>query len=327
MKKAFITGVTGQDGSYLADFLLKKGYEVHGLVRQSTQFTSEHWGYLSYALSNYPETCIIHHGDLNDYGAIRDILEEVQPDEVYNLAAQSHVGQSFSQPNNTCTVTGMGALHVLEAVRRSCPKARFYQASSSEMFGKVQESPQNELTTFYPRSPYGCAKVFAHMTTVNYRESYGIHASSGILFNHESERRGESFVTRKITKAAARISLGMQDKLVLGNIDAKRDWGYAPDYVEAMWMMLQQDIPDDFVIGTGIQYTVRDFLDAAFAGVELRWKNFVEFDKRFMRPSEVDHLLADASKAKRVLGWEPRVNFGQLVDRMLQHDLKLAYTK
>lgn len=324
-KKAFITGITGQDGSYLADLLLRKGYQVHGLVRQSTQFTPDRWGYLRDALTNYPNDCHIHHGDLNDYGSIRDLLDIIKPDEIYNLAAQSHVGHSFLQPINTCEVTAIGAMRVLEAMRKSCPTARFYQASSSEQFGKVINSPQNENTPFYPRSPYGCAKIFAHWTTINYREAYNLFACNGILFNHESERRGETFVTRKITRAATRIKLGLQKKLILGNIDALRDWGYAPDYVYAMWLMLQRDKPEDFVIGTGIQHSVRDFLNVTFNCVGLgNWESYVEFDPRFMRPSEVDHLLADTTKANEVLNWKPNVTFEQMIDRMVLHDFEIA---
>jgi GDPmannose 4,6-dehydratase len=324
-KKAFITGITGQDGSYLADLLLSKGYEVHGLVRQSTQFTPDRWGYLKDALINYPDNCVIHHGDLNDYSAIKDLLEAIKPSEIYNLAAQSHVGHSFSQPINTCEVTAMGAMRVLEAMKKSCPNARFYQASSSEQFGKVVTSPQNEDTPFYPRSPYGCAKIFAHWSTVNYREAYNIFACNGILFNHESERRGETFVTRKITRAATRIKLGLQQKLVLGNIDALRDWGYAPEYVYAMWLMLQQDTPQDYVIGTGIQHSVKDFLKLTFDCVGLGdWKPYVDFDQRFMRPSEVDHLLADTRKANNKLGWKPMITFEQMVNKMVLHDLEIA---
>lgn len=322
MKRAFITGPTGQDGSYLVDLLLTKGYEVHGLVRQSTQWTPDRWGHLAKAMR--AGQLNIHFGDLTDAFGMRTLLDQIKPDEVYNLAAQSHVGISFDQPVNTCNVTGLGALNLLEAIRRSGLPAKFYQASSSEMFGKVQESPQRESTPFYPRSPYGCAKVFAHFITQNYRESYGTFAASGILFNHESERRGENFVTRKITRALGRIVSGDQDSLTLGNTDARRDWGYAPDYVEAMWMMLQLDKPEDFVIGTGEKNSVQDFIDEAFKIVNLDPKDFVKQDPRFMRPSEVDTLLADASKAKTVMGWEPKVRFKELVKKMVEHDIELA---
>lgn len=325
LKRALITGVSGQDGSYLADFLLQKGYEVHGLIRQSTQFTPDKWGYLRQAMqhSNFH----VVHGDLNDSSGARNLIESIEPDEVYNLAAQSHVGLSFEQPENTVEVTAMGPLRLLDAIRRAkhlTKSCRFYQASSSEMFGKVRQTPQNENTPFYPRSPYGCAKTFAHHATVNYRESYGIFATSGILFNHESERRGENFVTRKITRAIGRIIAGTQKELVLGNLDAKRDWGYAPDYVEAMWLMLQQDTPDDYVIGTGETYSVQQFLDAAFAHAGLDVKQFVKQDERFARPSEVDTLCADASKAHSKLNWKPKVTFDELVRRMVDHDIELA---
>jgi len=321
-KRAFITGVTGQDGSYLVDLLVGKGYEVHGLVRQSTQFTPDRWGHLKNAMKN--NQLQVHFGDLTDSSGIRTLIETIRPDEVYNLAAQSHVGISFDQPENTSEVTAMGPLKLLEAIRRSKISCRFYQASSSEMFGKVQESPQRESTPFYPRSPYGCAKVYAHYLTQNYRESYGMFAVSGILFNHESERRGENFVTRKITRAIGRIKAGTQSDLVLGNTDARRDWGYAPDYVEAMWLMLQQDTPEDFVIGTGEMHSVQEFIDKAFAHAGLDPRHYVKQDQRFMRPSEVDTLLGDASKAREKLGWKPSITFDQLVQRMVDHDVALA---
>lgn len=320
-KRAFITGPTGQDGSYLADLLLDKGYEVHGLIRQTTQFTPDRWGYLKDAMKR---GLIVHHGDLQDASLMRTLIEDIKPDEVYNLGAQSHVGQSFDQPINTVGSTAMGPLNLLEAIRRSCPAARFYQASSSEMFGKVQETPQRETTPFYPRSPYGCAKTFGHYITQNYREAYGLYACSGILFNHESERRGENFVTRKITRAAARIKMGLQTELVLGNTDARRDWGYAPDYVEAMWLMLQQDEPRDFVIGTGKRHSVQDFIDATFFQAALDPKAHVRLDPRFMRPAEVDTLQADSTLAREKLGWSPKVDFEGLVSRMLNHDMSLA---
>lgn len=322
MKKAFITGVTGQDGSYLVDLLIEKGYEVHGLIRQSTQFTPDRWGHLRSAmLSN---NLIVHHGDLMDASGMRGLLEDINPDEVYNLAAQSHVGLSFDQPVNTSEVTALGALNLLDAIRRSRINCRFYQASSSEMFGKVRETPQNESTPFYPRSPYGCAKVYAHYITQNYRESYGIFACSGILFNHESERRGENFVTRKITRAVGRIKEGLQQDLKLGNTSAMRDWGYAPEYVEAMWRMLQHENPEDFVIGTGVQHSVQEFVDTAFNAVGLDSKNYLKTDEKFMRPSEVDTLTGDYSKAKKLLGWEPKVDFNTLVKKMVDHDVEIA---
>jgi len=321
MRRAFITGPTGQDGSYLCDLLLGKGYEVHALVRQSTQFTPDRWGHLRGAMQN---GLVVHHGDLIDASLMRNLIEEIRPDEVYNLAAQSHVGQSFEQPINTVDVTAMGPLVLLEAIRRSKVPARFYQASSSEMFGRVTSFPQAEHTRFHPRSPYGCAKAFGHHITVNYREAYGLFACSGILFNHESERRGETFVTRKITRAVGRIKAGLQRELVLGNTEAKRDWGYAPDYVEAMWLMLQHDRPDDFVIGTGEQHSVQEFLEAAFARAGLDWNRYVRRDPRLMRPAEVDTLCASALHARSILGWEPKTSFRKLVERMTDHDIGLA---
>lgn len=322
MKRAFVTGPTGQDGSYLCDFLQEKGYEVHALVRQSTQFTSDRWGHLRGAMQ---KGLIVHHGDITDASLMRTLIEVIKPDEVYNLAAQSDVGQSFDQPINTVGATALGPLNLLEAIRHSCPQAKFYQASSSEMFGKAKETPQKESTRFHPRSPYGCAKTFGHYITQNYREAYGIYACSGILFNHESERRGENFVTRKITRAVGRIKFGRQIELKLGNTDPKRDWGYAPDYVEAMWMMLQHHEPKDFVIGTGIQHSVQQFVEAAFKVVNLDWRSYVKEDPKFVRPAEVDTLQADWSRAKLELGWQPKVNFNQLVKKMVDHDLQLAY--
>jgi GDPmannose 4,6-dehydratase len=321
-KKSFITGATGQDGSYLVDLLLEKEYEVHCLIRQSTQFTPDRWGYLRKAMM--AGKIEIHHGDLMDASGMRALLEAIEPDEVYNLAAQSHVGLSFDQPINTSEVTALGALNILDAIRRSRLKCKFYQASSSEMFGKVRESPQNEGTPFYPRSPYGCAKAYAHYITQNYRESYGIYACSGILFNHESERRGENFVTRKITRAVGRIKAGIQDSLELGNTDALRDWGYAPEYVEAMWIMLQQESPDDYVIGTGVQHSVKDFVEESFAAAGLDHKNYVKTNTKFTRPSEVDTLRADISKAEKILGWSPKTDFRGLVSKMVNHDIELA---
>jgi len=321
-KKAFITGVTGQDGSYLVDLLISKGYEVHGLIRQSTQFTPDRWGHLKGAMLS--QKLEVHHGDLMDASGMRAMLETVQPDEIYNLAAQSHVGISFEQPVNTSEVTALGALNLLDAIKRSKLNCKFYQASSSEMFGKVRSTPQNEETPFYPRSPYGCAKVYAHYITQNYRESYDMFACSGILFNHESERRGENFVTRKITRAVGRIKVGLQDELRMGNTSALRDWGYAPEYVEAMWLMLQQNKPDDYVIGTGTRHSVQEFIDEAFAIAELDKEKYVKIDQKFMRPSEVDTLIGDATKAKEVLGWTPQVDFKLLVKRMVEHDIALA---
>lgn len=322
MKKAFITGVTGQDGSYLADLLLSKGYEVHGLIRQSTQFTPDRWGHLKGAMQS--SNFCVHHGDLMDASGMRALVEHIGPDEIYNLAAQSHVGHSFNQPVSTSEVTALGALNLLDAIRRSGIRTKFYQASSSEMFGRVHETPQTEKTPFYPRSPYGCAKVYAHFITQNYRESYGIFACSGILFNHESERRGENFVTRKITRAVGRIKAGMQNELKLGNTSALRDWGYAPEYVEAMWLMMQHSEPHDFVIGTGKQYSVQDFVEAAFERANLDWKHYVKTDNSLLRPSEVDTLKADITCARKVLGWNPKTDFFNLVGKMVDHDICLA---
>lgn len=322
MKKAIITGVSGQDGSYLADLLLDKGYEVHGLIRQTTQFTSDRWGHLRGAMQH--SSFYVHYGDVADATGVRTLIDEIQPDEVYNLAAQSHVGQSFEQPINTVNVTAMGPLNVLEAIRRSGSKTRFYEASSSEMFGNVLETPQRETTAFNPRSPYGCAKVFGHQITKNYREAYGIYAVSGILFNHESERRGENFVTRKITRAVGRIVAGKQDNLTLGDVTAKRDWGYAPEYVDAMWRMMQQDVPQDYVIGTGDELSVGEFCKLAFGCVNLDWKDYVKFDESNVRPSEVYTLRADPSKAKAELDWSPRVKVYDLIKIMVDHDVALA---
>lgn len=321
-KKAFITGVTGQDGSYLVDLLSSKGYEVHGLIRQSTQFTPDRWGYLRNAMIS--KKLEVHHGDLMDASGMRTMLETIQPDEVYNLAAQSHVGISFEQPVNTTTVTALGALNLLDAIKRSKLNCKFYQASSSEMFGKVRETPQNETTPFYPRSPYGCAKAYAHYITQNYRESYGMFACSGILFNHESERRGENFVTRKITRAIGRIKVGLQNELLIGNTTAVRDWGYAPEYVNAMWLMLQQDKPDDYVIGTGVQHSVQEFIDEAFSIANLDKEKYIKIDERFMRPSEVDTLIGNSEKARLALGWSSQVDFKSLVKKMVDHDILLA---
>ncbi|HZJ43062.1 MAG TPA: GDP-mannose 4,6-dehydratase [Pyrinomonadaceae bacterium] len=322
-KKALITGVTGQDGSYLAEFLLSKGYEVHGVIRRSSSFNTQRIDHL-YQDPHKPDTRLfLVHADLNDSSSLNTILRDIQPDEVYNLAAQSHVRVSFDIPEYTSEVAGVGTIRILEAIRASGIKTRFYQASSSEMFGQAPP-PQNENTVFHPRSPYACAKVFSHYVTVNYREAYGLFACSGILFNHESERRGETFVTRKITRAASRIKLGLQDRLYLGNLDARRDWGYAKDYIEAMWLMLQAEKADDYVIATGETHSVKEFVEEAFNCLELDWNQYVEIDPWYYRPSEVDLLLGDATKARRELGWQPKVGFKQLVRLMIDHDLKLA---
>ena len=321
MPRALITGITGQDGSYLADLLLAKGYEVHGLVRRSSTRSTER-------IEHGDDRLVLHHGDLADGAGLARVVRSVAPDEVYNLGAQSHVHVSFSQATYTADVTGAGVTRLLEAVRDTQESAgkpiRFYQASSSEMFGKVAETPQRESTPFHPRSPYGCAKVYAHWQTVNYREAYGMHASCGILFNHESPRRGEEFVTRKIAKAVARIVTGKQDTLRLGNLDAKRDWGFAGDYVQAMWLMLQQDTPDDYVIATGETHTVREFCEAAFDHVGMDYRKHVVCDPALHRPAEVDLLLGDASKARRVLGWTPTVTFRDLVTVMVEAELQAA---
>lgn len=323
MKKALITGITGQDGSYLAELLLDKGYEVHGIIRRSSSFNTGRIDQI-YQDPHVANTRLrLIYGDLNDASSLNTILRNVQPDEIYNLGAQSHVRVSFDVPEYTGEVTALGALRLLEAIRESGLRPKFYQASSSEMFGKVQDVPQRETTPFYPRSPYGVAKVYAYWITVNYREAYGLYACNGILFNHESPRRGETFVTRKITRAAARIKLGLQQDLYLGNLDAKRDWGYAADYVAAMWMMLQQDQPDDYVIATGETHTVREFLDAAFGHLDLDWKQYVKIDPKYYRPAEVDLLIGDAGKAKKQLQWEPRVRFRELAEMMVEADLQL----
>ena len=298
MKKALITGITGQDGSYLAELLLSKGYEVHGLIRRASSFNTERLEPIYKDPHRTDTRLFLHHGDLANSVAVFTLIAKIEPDEIYNLGAQSHVRVSFDIPEYTGDVTGVGTARILEAMRHAAPKARFYQASSSEMFGLVRETPQRETTPFYPRSPYGAAKVYSHWMTVNYRESYGIHASNGILFNHESPRRGETFVTRKITRAAARIKAGLQEKLYLGNLDAKRDWGYAPEYVEAMWLMLQQEKPDDYVIATGETHSIREFLDLSFGHAGLEWKKYVEVDPHYYRPTEVDLLIGDAAKAK-----------------------------
>jgi len=326
MKTALITGITGQDGSYLTELLLKKGYEVHGVIRRSSSFNTGRIDHIYQDPHVDDARLILHYGDLADAVQMVKLLYELQPDEIYNLGAQSHVKVSFDIPEYTGDVDGLGTLRILEAIRESglLKKTRFYQASSSEMFGKVQEVPQKETTPFWPRSPYGCAKVFAHWLTVNYRESYGLHASSGILFNHESPRRGETFVTRKITRAATRIKLGLQEKLFLGNLDAKRDWGFAGEYVEMMWLMLQQEQPDDYVIATNETHSVRDFCQETFALLGLDWEQYVVHDARYERPAEVDLLIGDPAKARKQLGWEPKVRFKELVKIMVDADLKLA---
>jgi len=320
MPKALITGVTGQDGSYLAEFLLAQGYEVHGLKRRASSFNTDRVDHL-YADPHQPSARFhLHYGDLTDASSLAWLLAALAPDEVYNLGAQSHVKVSFEIPEYTAEVVGVGAVRLLEAIRRTGLKCRFYQASSSEMFGSTPP-PQSETSAFHPRSPYACAKVFAHQATVNYRESYGLHGSCGILFNHESPRRGETFVTRKITRGVAQIYLGVEDKLYLGNLEARRDWGFAGDYVEAMWRMLQQDEPGDYVIGTGESHTVREFVETAFAAAGLDWREHVRIDPRYYRPAEVDDLRADVSKARRVLGWAPRVSFRELVRMMVEADI------
>jgi len=326
MKKALITGITGQDGSYLAELLLSKGYEVHGVIRRSSTFNTDRIDHLYTDPSVYGKKLFLHYGDLADSVQMVKLLYELQPDEIYNLGAQSHVRVSFDIPEYTGDVDGLGAQRILEAIREAglVKKCRYYQASSSEMFGKVQEGPQTEKTPFWPRSPYGCAKVYAYWLTVNYRESYNLHASNGILFNHESPRRGETFVTRKITRAATRIKLGLQDALVLGNLDARRDWGYAKEYVEMMWLMLQQDKPDDYVVATNETHTVKEFCQEAFGLLGLDWEKYVKYDARYERPAEVDLLIGDPAKARKQLNWEPKVRFKDLVKIMVESDLKLA---
>ena len=321
-KKALITGITGQDGSYLAELLLSKGYEVHGIIRRASTFNTGRLEDIYQDPHDSGKRLSLHYGDLSDGSAMARLLGKIQPDEIYNLAAQSHVRVSFDCPEYTADITGTGTVRLLEAIREAGLKPRFYQASSSEMFGKVMEVPQKETTPFYPRSPYGCAKVYSHWITINYRESYGLHASNGILFNHESPRRGETFVTRKITRAVAHIKQGLQKKLYLGNLDAQRDWGYAKEYVEAMWLMLQQPEPDDYVVATNETHSIREFLEHAFTHVSLNWKDYVEFDERYCRPTEVDLLIGDYSKAKRKLGWEPRTKFVDLVKLMVEADVK-----
>ena len=323
-RRALITGITGQDGSYLAEFLLGKGYEVHGIVRRSSSFNTGRIGHLYVDPHKTEARLFLHYGDLVDGIGLREILTRVQPDEVYNLGAQSHVRVSFDQPVYTVQSDALGTINLLEAIRDTKLPIRFYQASSSEMYGKVVETPQTEKTPFYPRSPYACAKVYSFWQTVNYREAYGMFAVNGILFNHESPRRGETFVTRKITRAATRIKEGLQEKLFLGNLEAKRDWGFAGDYVEAMWLMLQHVNADDYVIATGQTHSVSEFLDEVFGMLELDWKRYVQVDPRYFRPSEVDLLQGDASKARRELGWQPKASFKQLAQMMTEADLKLA---
>jgi len=343
MKKALITGITGQDGAYLSEFLLKKNYEVHGIKRRSSSFNTQRIDHLYQDPHVDNKRLILHYGDLTDTSNLIRIIQSVQPDEIYNLGAQSHVQVSFEVPEYTADTDGIGTLRLLEAIRILCmeKKIKFYQASTSELYGKVQETPQNEITPFYPRSPYAAAKLYAYWIVVNYRESYGMHASNGILFNHESPLRGETFVTRKVTRAAARIGLGLQDKLYIGNINAKRDWGFAGDYVELMWLMLQQDQPDDYVIATGLSVTVRDFITMAFkeTDINIKWegkdinekginqangKVLIEIDPRYFRPTEVDSLIGDPSKAKTKLGWQPKVQLPELVKMMMQYDINLA---
>ena len=320
MPKAFITGITGQDGSYLADLLSAKGYEIHGLKRRSSSFNTDRVNHLYEDFHKSGAKFFLHFSDLHDASSLAALLADIRPDEIYNLGAQSHVKVSFDIPEYTSDVVALGTVRLLEAMRRTNLRCRFYQASSSEMFGSTP-APQSEISKFHPRSPYACAKVFAHQITVNYRESYGLHASCGILFNHESPRRGETFVTRKITRAVAQISLGLNDKLYLGNLEARRDWGYAGDYVEAMWTMLQQDTPDDYVIGTGESHSVREFVAEAFTYAGLDWEKFVQIDPRYYRPAEVDDLRADCSKARTQLGWQSRVSFKELVAMMVDADL------
>jgi GDPmannose 4,6-dehydratase len=325
-KRALITGITGQDGSYLTELLLEKDYEVHGIIRRSSTFNTDRIDHIYVDPHSAGARLFLHYGDLTDGTTLRRIIEEVKPTEIYNLGAQSHVRVSFDSPEYTADAVGMGVLRILEAVRdyqqRTGIEVRFYQAGSSEMFGKVQEIPQKETTPFYPRSPYACAKVYGHWQTVNYRESYNLFACNGILFNHESPRRGETFVTRKITRAVARILAGKQKQLFLGNLDAKRDWGYAKDYVKAMWLMLQQDKADDYVIATNETHSIREFLDIAFNYVNLKWSDYVEFDPRYLRPAEVELLIGDSTKAKQQLGWEPSVTFEGLVKLMVDSDIK-----
>jgi len=321
VKRALITGITGQDGSYLAEFLLDKGYEVHGIIRRASTFNTRRIDHIYQDPHINGVRLFLHYGDLTDGSNLSRLIAKIQPAEIFNLAAQSHVRVSFDVPEYTGDVVALGTTRLLEAIRETGLQPRFYQASSSELYGLIQETPQKETTPFYPRSPYAAAKLYAYWMTVNAREAYNLYACNGILFNHESERRGETFVTRKISRGAAAIKLGLQDKLFLGNLDAQRDWGYAPDYVEAMWMMLQQDEPEDFVIATGETHSVREFVQEAFGKLGLNWEDHVEIDPRYYRPTEVDLLIGDASKAKNKMGWEPKVTFKELVHRMVEHDL------
>lgn len=325
-RRALITGITGQDGSYLTELLLAKDYDVHGIIRRASTFNTDRLDHLYQDPHEEHRNLFLHYGDLADASSLARIIHEVEPDEIYNLGAQSHVAVSFKKPAYTVDVTGTGTLRLLEAAMELNKKkpVRFYQASSSEMFGDVREVPQTEATPFYPRSPYACAKVYAFHQTVNYREAYGLFTSNGILFNHESPRRGETFVTRKITRAVGRIAEGLQEKLYLGNIDAKRDWGFAKDYVEAMWLMLQQEDPDDYVVATGEMHSIREFLELAFSHVSLDWEDYVEIDQKLFRPSEVNLLLGDPAKAREKLGWEPQTTFPELVQLMVESDLELA---
>ncbi len=326
MKRALITGITGQDGSYLAELLLEKGYEVHGVIRRASTFNTSRIDHLYNDPHVHGTRLFLHYGDLADSVQMVKLLYSLKPDEIYNLGAQSHVRVSFDIPEYTGDVDGLGSVRILEAIREAglVKKCRYYQASSSEMFGKVLEVPQTETTPFWPRSPYGCAKVYAYWLTVNYRESYNLHASNGILFNHESPRRGETFVTRKITRAATRIKMGLQDSLYLGNLDAQRDWGYAKEYVEMMWIMLQQDNPDDYVVATNEMHTVKEFCQETFALVGLDWEKYVRYDERYERPAEVELLIGNPEKARKQLGWEPKVKFKELVKIMVESDLELA---
>ncbi|MDZ4816516.1 MAG: GDP-mannose 4,6-dehydratase [Verrucomicrobiota bacterium] len=322
-KKALITGITGQDGSYLADLLLQKGYEVHGIIRRASTFNTSRIDHLYQDPHIHGVKLFLHYGDLADSVNMVKLLYKLQPDEIYHLAAQSHVRVSFDIPEYTADVTGTGTIRILEAIREAGVKPKFYQASSSEMFGKVQEVPQKETTPFYPRSPYGCAKVFAYWATVNYRESYNLFACNGILFNHESPRRGETFVTRKITRAVADIKAGRQQKLYLGNLDAKRDWGFAPEYVEGMWRMLQHDEPNDYILATNETHSIKEFLEISFGHAGLDWQKHVEYDVRYERPAEVELLIGDYSRAKDVLGWEPKTRFADLARLMVDADIKI----
>ncbi|MCD6486478.1 MAG: GDP-mannose 4,6-dehydratase [Syntrophobacterales bacterium] len=326
MKKAFITGITGQDGSYLAEFLLDKGYEVHGLIRRSSTFNTGRIDHLYKDLHDPETRMYLHYGDLSVSAHLTNLLSDIKPDEIYHLGAQSHVRVSFDTPEYTGDITGLGTIRLLEAIRKTGIRAKFYQASSSEMFGAASP-PQSELTPFQPRSPYAAAKVYSYYVVKNYRDAYNIFACNGILFNHESPRRGKTFVTRKITAAATRIKLGLREKLYLGNLDAKRDWGFAGDYVEAMWMMLQQDKPDDFVIATGETHSVREFVERVFEKLDLDYRQYVEIDERYFRPTEVDVLLGDSTKAQKILGWKPETTFDQLIGMMIETDLELAEKK